>query len=586
MSPFLNGKRVLGTTALCLGFLLVGCGGGGSSSSSTGGTVTPTPVTLTVVNVTSSITAPTTWTEGNLYLVGNISLSSTLTIQPGVYVKFVAGGALDVSTGGSISALGTAAKPIVFTSYKDNTKGGATNLNVLNPAVGDWRTLTLNASGSAFNYCEFYYGGGDSAYRSTLRFGNAYSASITNCTFAHNDGGDLLDSWSPRGALDADFATAGTVITGNTFYDNNVPLKVSGLFSVDNSNTFHNPANTSVTNKYNGIFLIGHSSKPITGLLTFSETEVPFVFAGDVSIPASSALTLGDDVVVKFFSATDTLRVSGTLKADATTGHKIVFTSMKDDAHGGDTNGDGSITSPAVKDWADITLNASASSFTRCEFYFGGHDSAHLSTLRFGGAYSATINGCTFAHNDGGNLSDIVWNAFGALDAQQATAGTVVSGNVFYGNAVPLKISGKFSLDDSNIFHNPASPSTTNTYNGICFSGNSYNDFVGQIALTETEVPFVLQGDLWVTATNTLTLGSGVVFKFTGTGTQFTISGTLVVPAGNVVKFTSLKDDSALGDTNGDSGASSSSSTDWAGVRNAAWAWYHPANVVISYAAH
>ncbi len=585
MTQSSNRKPLLVAPLLCLGLLLVGCGGGGGSTAGT--VVTPPPVTsLTVVTVTSNITSPTTWTEGNLYLVGNISLSSTLTIQPGVIVKFMAAGALDVATGGSISAQGTAAKPIVFSSYKDNTKGGATNANVLSPTVGDWRNIILDASGSSFNYCEFYYGGGDTFYHSTLTFGNAYSASITNCTFAHNDGGGVVDSYSPRGVLDADMAVAGTVITGNTFYDNNVPLKVSGLFSLDGSNTFHSPVDATVKNKYNGIFLIGHSSKPITGQVAFSETEVPYVFAGDVWIPAGSTLTLGDDVVVKFFSATDSLRVLGTLKADASTGHKIVFTGMKDDVHGGDTNGDGSASVPLAKDWAEIALSASGSSFTRCEFYYGGHDSAQRSTLKFAGAYSAAIVGCTFAHNDGGDLSDIVWNAYGALDAQQASAATVITGNVFFDNAVPLKISGKFSLDDSNVFHNPASPSTTNTYNGICFSGNSYNDFVGNLSLLETEVPFVLQGDLWVKSGNTLTLGSGVVFKFTGTLTQFTLEGSLVVPSGTGVKFTSLLDDSALGDTNGNGTASSGGSSDWAGVRNAALAWYHPAGVAISYAAH
>jgi hypothetical protein len=584
MITTLNRKHLLAAPLLCLGILLAGCGGSGGSS---GGTVVPPAPTLTVVTVTSSITTPTTWTEGNLYLVGNISLSSTLTIQPGVIVKFMAVGALDVTTGGHLSALGTAAKPIVFTSYRDNTKGGATNANVLNPAVGDWRNIILDASGSAFDHCEFYYGGGDTYYHSTLTFGNGYSASITNSTFAHNDGGGVVDNYSPRGVVDADYAAAGTVITGNTFYDNNVPLKVSGLFSLDDSNTFHSPVDVAVKNRYNGIFLIGHSSKPITGQLTFTETEVPFVFAGDVYIPAGSSLTLGDDVVVKYFSATDSLRVLGTLKADASSSHKIVFTSMKDDVHGGDTNGDASASIPLAKDWAEITLSANGSSFTRCEFYYGGHDPAQLSTLKFdgGGTYSASIVGCTFAHNDGGNLTDIVWNAFGALDAQAAGAGTVITGNVFFDNAVPLKISGKFSLDDSNSFHNPASPSTTNTYNGICFSGNSYNDFVGSISLLETEVPFVLQGDLWVKAGNTLTLGSGVVFKFTGALTQFSIQGSLAVPTGTAVKFTSLQDDSALGDTNGN-GASSGGSSDWAGVRNTTLAWYHPAGVAISYAAH
>ena len=57
-------------------------------------------------------------------------------------------------------------------------------------------------------------------------------------------------------------------------------------------------------------------------------------------------------------------------------------------------------------------------------------------------------------------------------------AGTVVTGNIFYDDRVPLGISAAFSLDDSNSFSNAAaapSQPQPNQYNGIVFSaGNDH----------------------------------------------------------------------------------------------------------------
>jgi hypothetical protein len=391
------------------------------------------------------------------------------------------------------------------------------------------------------------------------------------------------------GALDAGNATAATVITGNTFFDNIVPVSISGLFSVDNSNSFHDPSASTTTNKYNGIFLMGNSYKQIIGSITFSETEVPFVLAGFVDVYDSSVLTIGDDVIFKFFANDSTLNANyngnvpaATAKiiANASAGHKIVFTSYTDDSHGGDTNGDGPSTG-AVGDWARVVLNADGSVFNRAEFYFGGWDTANKETLNLN-AYSATVTKSIFAHNHGGAIAELPF-VYGVLRASEAAAGTVITGNTFFDNNIPLMISGNFSVDDSNVFHDPAHTSVINTYNGIFFTGNSAN-YLSSISLLETEVPFVIDGDIWILAGKTLTLGNNVAFKFAGTGTQLTIEGSMVGQGGTSlvglatsnVTFTSVNDDLVKGATNGT--ASTAVAGDWAGIRDAAWNWISLAN--------
>jgi hypothetical protein len=109
-------------------------GSGGSTAPGTGTPSTGTVVTVQGGNdVTSGITTNTTWTASNKYLLKSyvyVRSGATLTIEPGtvIFGDKDTKGALIVEPGAKIMAMGTAAKPIIFTS---NQPKGSRN-------YGDW----------------------------------------------------------------------------------------------------------------------------------------------------------------------------------------------------------------------------------------------------------------------------------------------------------------------------------------------------------------------------------------------------------------------------------------------------------------
>ena len=94
------------------------------------------------ITVTGDISSNTTWTADHTYLLDgfvHVLNGATLTIEAGttVYGKIGTKASLIVRQGGKLNAIGTADKPIVFTS--EYTKPGATQA----PAAGDWGGIIL-----------------------------------------------------------------------------------------------------------------------------------------------------------------------------------------------------------------------------------------------------------------------------------------------------------------------------------------------------------------------------------------------------------------------------------------------------------
>lgn len=114
-----------------------------------------------------------------------ISGTDTLTIQPGVVIKFGKNKTLNVL--GKLLVTGTTANPVYFTSGKDDAlKGDTNNDGATSPAAGDWSRIEFGAgSGSVIDSAIIRYGS-DALAHGAITVLSGGSPTIQNTTITKN----------------------------------------------------------------------------------------------------------------------------------------------------------------------------------------------------------------------------------------------------------------------------------------------------------------------------------------------------------------------------------------------------------------
>ena len=304
-------------------------------------------------------------------------------------------------------------------------------------------------------------------------------------------------------------------------------------------------------------------------------THTTYRITCNSSVASGTTLTIPGDVIVKFNPNTHIV-VDGSLNVNGTSANIVHFTTVLDDSIGGDTNGDGTATTPAPGDWRYIYIRGTAN-LEYASFQYGGYDSYPMIDVR-GGSLTATNSNFENSKNNGIYVNDgllsisnssISNNGNDGLEynADDPAKAFTLLNNVFNNNG-GYPISFTLSDNGENIFFD------TSTFSGNSGTNNAQNAIWFRVNISGTS-ELAPQGNLvnvfsqvTINDGSSLTILPGAIVKFPA-GSRFYIIGALHSQGSESepIHFTSLKDDSVGGDTNGDGSTTSPSQSDWESIQ-------------------
>lgn len=475
-------------------------------------------------------------------MLGDITIaeSATINIEPGIVIKAGSNDALFVE--GALNASGNETEgPITFTSIKDDNVGNPVDTNNDGngsaPEAGDWDYILFrsntNNQASKIEDAEIKFAESGIVMHSANV--PVYNTTISNSGFwgisLDGNSSPIIDSVTIESSNDGPIAvsTLADPVFSNIQFNNNGN---SGLFIIESRSTLRNIG-----------FL--ESSNLITNDATLAKRTVagidgiPYIFGSNmVVIGENTTLTIEPGVILKF-NRSSKIRVNGALNAEGTEEERIIFTSIKDDSMGGDTNNDGNESDPSKDDWAGILFNDSS---------IETENLLKFATIRFAetgnretGIYRREERAITF-QNSSAVFDNVIIEQMG-LDAIsiRGTSNPVIKNSQF------LNVSGYPIVMD--MFSNPMFEDNliSNTRRAIGIWGETWsNDATVPLRSFSgyDNITYVLhQGDITVGSGTTITIPEGIVFK--STRPSFTIEGTLKVTGtdSNPVVFTHLEDD-------------------------------------------
>jgi RHS repeat-associated protein len=428
--------------------------------------VTPAAATSLPSTITTNTTltaAGSPWTS-----------SGTVTVQSGVTLTVEAGAEVNVwrlGVDGTLDVNGTAQNPALFTSAQDSapaqwsgielrsdsstidhaevryannglTVWGAFDPSITNSLIHDnWnRGIYLEGGGDATvsgnnvhsNGGEGIYinAGGSPDIGSNTVTGNVtggiyYRApgttnagvvKIHDNTVEANDGQAAIRVWSTTTPN-----ISGGTLEGNQVHDNTgraIEFFVPQYDPIP-PDLLNNPVPTG-----NGSDAIWVGGK-VGVNTTWADPGYPIVFMGgyNLNVPSGVTLTLEPGLILKGDSGSAQILVDGTLNAVGTTTEPVYFTGLRNDAIGGDTNGDGDATLPFRGEWAWVYYRTGSSgTLDRIHASYGGSSYAMINVACCAGSKTVKRSLLTNANSAavyvsgdptaGQSMPNVSWNTY------------------------------------------------------------------------------------------------------------------------------------------------------------------------------